>query len=52
MGIDGDVSVRFPSISPNNRPRRHEQALSSYRLVDFSMDKVVYKGQKHNYLCK
>jgi hypothetical protein len=44
-------SIHLPSIQAKIKINRHETALSSYRLVDYSMEKVKYKAQPQKYLC-
>lgn len=47
---DPEASVHLPSI--NSKINRHESAISSYRLIDYSMDRVKYKAEPQKYLCK
>jgi hypothetical protein len=43
------ASIHLPSIQI--KLNRHETALSSYRLIDYSMEKVKYKASPQKYLC-
>jgi hypothetical protein len=46
-----DDDFKLPTINAPATARRHQKALSSYRLIDYSMENIAYKGKKLNYLC-
>lgn len=46
---DPEASIHLPSIQ--TKINRHESAISSYRLIDYSMDRVKYKAEPQKYLC-